>query len=687
MGEDLPKLQEDLPNLLTNKLSEAKSHASKNGKILGRVTRYSDIIIDDSEYIGIDIDFDSYFKLDVKRGQYLAIRGIVRPVIILGQVYSISRSDVLARMGISEVNYHEDPSTIMTSTYVQIKPITEAEYSLDDNGEWKLKEIRPAVSPVDPQSPVFIPYPSLINELLSIPSDGVAIGKIFSGGSKIDAIVKLDEEALTHHILIVGTTGAGKTTLLKNIVYGATRLNHENENQKKKSKIKTLIFDRQGDFIRYLIEKEQKLAVLMPVVKNKSKEENAIQHFAEEFAEWYNCDSNVKVAKDNKIDDDNEEENEEENAYGVEITCNNSRILLIPYSINFYRVHENFDKITPYFSPSAGMYWNPIIVKALDKIRYGLKEALNEVLGGQGEKKTKVENYAYMIMKRYLTPGTLLESLEFNLDKLATKYKLDLSKIHRGYKKSFPTSDSSWVKDKNGKKRKPIIDVEYKTDINTRVMTIHTGNAFRKAMEDLEIHHTTRDLIIRVLKAYEKYGIFSVPGTFDFMPDKLFSGYDNVIVDLSWVMNKSASVEAVATIAYKILDDFFKWKDTEYQRTHKGGDLTLIVMDEAHEYFPQTDRVDVAKDVVEGLINKIMRLGRVRNIGVILATHVPDDLNQLVTQLANTKVVMRNEEHVLNSLGMEKFKDFLKYARPGMAIVNSLRFNEVPILTLLDKEM
>jgi len=35
---------------------------------------------------------------------------------------------------------------------------------------------------------------------------------------------------------------------------------------------------------------------------------------------------------------------------------------------------------------------------------------------------------------------------------------------------------------------------------------------------------------------------------------------------------------------------------------------------------------------------------------------------------------------------MEKFKDFLKYAQPGMAIVNSLRFKEVPIMTLLDGE-
>jgi len=216
-----------------------------------------------------------------------------------------------------------------------------------------------------------------------------------------------------------------------------------------------------------------------------------------------------------------------------------------------------------------------------------------------------------------------------------------------------------------------------------KIMYINIEKAFKKAMEELDLHQSTKDLIIRILKAYDSYGIFTVPNTYNFLPEKMFSNYDTVVVDLSFVMNKSASIEAVATIAYKILDDFFIWKDTDYQKTHKGGDLALVIMDEAHEYFPQSNREDVAKDVVEELINKIMRLGRVRNIGVILATHVPDDLNPLVLQLTNTKIVMRNEEHVLNSLGMEKFKDFIKYAQPGMAIVNSLSFKEVPMVTLL----
>jgi len=153
-------------------------------------------------------------------------------------------------------------------------------------------------------------------------------------------------------------------------------------------------------------------------------------------------------------------------------------------------------------------------------------------------------------------------------------------------------------------------------------------------------------------------------------------------VDLSWVMERSASIEAVATIAYKVLEDFFAWKDELYKKK-QDTKLSLIIMDEAHEYFPQTDSENVSKDIVEGLINKVMRLGRVRNMGVVLATHVLEDLNPLVLQLANTKVVMRNESHVLRRIGLEEYEDFLKHAIPGLGIVYSINFSEIPIKTIL----
>jgi len=401
---------------LSNLLKEAKAHAFQNGKIIGRVTRYKDITINDSEYIGVDIDFENYLEADIKRGQYLAIRSIIRPVIILGQVYSISRSDVFARMGIEEVSYHEDPATIATPTYVEMKPITEAEYS-KNNGKWEIKTIRPSVSAIDPQSPVFNPSPSLLTQLLNIPSEGIAIGKIFSGGNPIEATVKLDEKTLTHHVLVVGTTGAGKTTLLKTIVSEAIKVNREKE-----KKIKTLIFDRQGDFVRYLMEKGEEFAVIMPVTERESHN-ISLQHYAEDFKSWYECD-NFEIT--------------EGEIYKKEaiVSCDNSKIFLIPYSINFYFNLKRFNKITPYFTPRASMYWEPIVERTREKLDQAINQA-SEFIGGE-KKKGDVRNQIISTIATHLTPEKLTEkSIIVNLDDLATTLNIDINKL--------PTNDRDYL--------------------------------------------------------------------------------------------------------------------------------------------------------------------------------------------------------------------------------------------------
>ena len=41
------------------------------------------------------------------------------------------------------------------------------------------------------------------------------------------------------------------------------------------------------------------------------------------------------------------------------------------------------------------------------------------------------------------------------------------------------------------------------------------------------------------------------------------------------------------------------------------------------------------------MVNKLTRLGRVRRMGVVFATHGPADLNDL-SQLTNTKIAMRS---------------------------------------------
>lgn len=591
---------ENVIDELRKKLDDAENEASKYGTIIGRVTRYETVTVNENELVGVDVLFDNYQNSDIKRGQYLAIRSIIKPIIMLGQVYSISRADALSRLGIRELTYPRDPSTIITTTYIALRPIAEME------GD----KIRPAVSPIDPQSPVFIPNPNLIKRILRIPEKGIVIGKIFSGGEEIEAEVKLDQYALRHHTLILGTTGSGKTTLLKTII---------SSQDIEKS---TLIFDRQGDFVNFLKDRKD-FSVLMPVVEEPNSKVS-IQDHVEDFANWYGCDPNtINVV----------------NGYGAFVRCNNHDVFVVPYSINFYDNLRNFNKITPYFTARASMYWEAIIDELLDKIRYSLKDKINRGL---------TDYEIASILRDNLTPGKLIGNISVTLSGISIS--------------------SNFSKD----------EVAY--DPKTRTLTFHMGKMLRSVMKELELAYSTQDVIVRTLKAYDSYGIFTVPGTVDFRLDKIPN--DDVVVDLSWVMERSASIEAVATIAYKVLEDFFAWKDELYKKK-QDTKLSLIIMDEAHEYFPQTDSENVSKDIVEGLINKVMRLGRVRNMGVVLATHVPEDLNPLVLQLANTKVVMRNESHVLRRIGLEEYEDFLKHAIPGLGIVYSINFSEIPIKTIL----
>jgi len=598
--------EEGIIKELENKLNNAEEDAKRNGKLIGRVTRYRTVRLEEEELIGVDISFEDYMRSNVSRGQYLAIRTILRPVIIVGQVVSISRSDVLAEMGIREVTSRKDPASIITDTFLGIYPISEFDEEKNI--------VRPAVTPIDPQSPVFIPNPSLLEKILRIPEEGITIGKIFSGGEEIEAKVRLDEEALVHHTLVLGTTGSGKTTLLKSILYS------------KDLDKQTIVFDRQGDFVNFLISKREKFTVLMPVT---SKMGNSAKDFLDTFASTYGC----KVL---------------EYESGA-LICNDTEVDVIPYSINFFDNIKNFHKLTPYFTPKASMYWESLVDKTLELLKITLHEIFNVYIN---------DDILDEILRDKVTPASLAE--EGNRISVSSTLldELNLRPKSQNISKSF-------------------------VSFSQGNLTISLNKAFQEAMKALDIAPSTKEAIIRTLKAYDSYGIFTVKGTVDFDPEKAFKLNDKIIVDLSFVMNYSASIEAVATIAYKILEELFNWKTELYSKRSLENKLTLIIMDEAHEYFPQGNSEAVAKDIIEELINKIMRLGRVRRIGVILATHMPDDLNPLVLQLTNTKIVMRNDINVIKKIGMENYEDFLLHATPGLAIINSLNFAGIPIKTLI----
>jgi DNA helicase HerA-like ATPase len=72
--------------------------------------------------------------------------------------------------------------------------------------------------------------------------------------------------------------------------------------------------------------------------------------------------------------------------------------------------------------------------------------------------------------------------------------------------------------------------------------------------------------------------------------------------------------------------------------------------------------------VVEAVINKLARLGR---MSVVFATHSPANLDDLVIQLTNTKIALRNKPKVLERVDMAEYAGELAYAQSGAAAAKS----------------
>jgi DNA helicase HerA-like ATPase len=93
-----------------------------------------------------------------------------------------------------------------------------------------------------------------------------------------------------------------------------------------------------------------------------------------------------------------------------------------------------------------------------------------------------------------------------------------------------------------------------------------------------------------------------------------------VVVDLREFREAPSVASAVV---YRVLSRLFQTRDEELARG-AAPTPTFIFIDEAHYYFPQEGaREDFNKEVIEAVINKLTRLGRVRKMGVVFATTAP----------------------------------------------------------------
>ena len=605
-------------NTLRKLMKEAVDVArrlSVNESIVGYVARIKPVSIErGGSEVSISIEFHDYLRLSsddmypVGIGSMLCIVNPIAKTVTLGVIKKLMREDLASLMNIPVPTPPTDPSTLQTPLILNIELIAEASIT----GE-ELSNLRPPVTAIEPGSPVIIPKPDVVKEMLRIPKEGVIIGHLISGSQvRYDIDVRLPLDTLYHHVLVIGTTGSGKTALLKNI---AVAIAHEY----RKENPLVIAFDLQGDYLTLTLPRKDledrlrvykqlnELSIIIPMTRSIVKSlgsVGSVDELVKKLVDLYvrlsyrglNAEVvNVDLSSEGMVGSiDVMLEDAEGNMF---------KLTLIPWALVYSRVRSEVQDLIPIFTEQAKLF---------------LPRLLSEVHEGLG-----VEEYL----------DTVLES-------------------------------SSYVQSEG---------------------------------ERLRIHRSTIDNIIRGLVLLRDTELFDVgievgDRTIMFSePDysNLFTKSSNVIVvDLRWVRLYSPSPYAETLVTYRILEKVFRWKDEALRRGVRSRP-TVLLIDEAHNYFPQTSREVLRKDLVEYMISRITRLGRVRGIGVVFATHQPSDLNNLIVQLTNTKIALRSDRASLEAIGLTEFHNELRNAESGYAVmttyaigVQSLTIKTLPPQTL-----
>jgi len=169
---------------------------------------------DENTRIAVLIPFEDYMRNKIKIGSYLGVASIVHEMIILGKVVETQRYHAAGfKNAMPPLEPSNDYTGIVNSAKVVLELLTECPMDGFENCEPNTVH-----TPIDPLSIVFKPRREVLMRMLQLPSEGVLVGKLYSGGEVVEDVdIRLPIHSLYEHVLVVGTTGKGKTTLLKNM--------------------------------------------------------------------------------------------------------------------------------------------------------------------------------------------------------------------------------------------------------------------------------------------------------------------------------------------------------------------------------------------------------------------------------------------------------------------------------------
>ncbi|MCG3108534.1 hypothetical protein L3N51_00816 [Metallosphaera sp. J1] len=228
---------DELYNGMRERTSRARALAVSLGKMVGKISKYMPNRIDqESLYVNAVVDAETYYS-----NEYLGRMGILLGTVdirtlefILLQVVGYERSDITSSLFNSsditpKLVEDDDPGTLIGNVILKCEMLTR----LDPLGRG---EPVPADIIPEPQSPVIIPYPEIVERAMGINRGKLRLG--FLDISNSEAKVSIPPEELNFHSLVIGTTGAGKTSFIKDVI--ATLAGMEDE--------QVIIFDATGDY-------------------------------------------------------------------------------------------------------------------------------------------------------------------------------------------------------------------------------------------------------------------------------------------------------------------------------------------------------------------------------------------------------------------------------------------------------
>lgn len=191
------------------------------------------------------------------------------------------------------------------------------------------------------------------------------------------------------------------------------------------------------------------------------------------------------------------------------------------------------------------------------------------------------------------------------------------------------------------------------------------------SIENLNIHKSTKENIIRGLYLLKETGLFEVGARRIPLTKILVNAHKLLVLDL---YNSELDDFTQKILTYYFLDKIFDIRERDMK---KGAlkDRMVLIIDEAHKFFPSNRGGEEDANYVRrvaGKISTMMRLGRRRRIGFIFSTHNPNDLSDIIVQLANTKVIFRIKPEVAEALGLSKSEaKILSWEKNGIAYLLS----------------